>query len=54
MIEMRCRIVKNHKKNRKNKNSMTHNYDNNQIDNKNDKDYDDMEINKNNTCEKNN
>ena len=36
IIEMRSRIVKNDKKNRRNKDSMTQNYNNNQIDNKND------------------
>ena len=36
IIEMRSRIVKNDKKNRKNKDSMTQNYNNNRIDNKND------------------
>ena len=35
---MRSRIVKNDKINRKNKNSITQNYNNNQIDNKNDND----------------
>ena len=33
---MRSRTIKNEKKNRKNKNSMTQNYNNNQVDNKND------------------
>ena len=33
---MRSRIVKNDKKNRRNKDSMTQNYNNNRIDNKND------------------
>ena len=33
---MRSRIVKNDKKYRKNKNTMTQSYNNNQIDNKND------------------
>ena len=37
IIEMRSRIVKNDKKNWRNKDSMTQNYNNNQIDNKNDK-----------------
>ena len=36
IIEMRSRIVKNDKKNRRNKDSMTQNYNNNRIDNKND------------------
>ena len=35
---MRSRIVKNDKINRRNKNSITQNYNNNQIDNKNDDD----------------
>ena len=35
---MRSRITKNDKKYRKNKNSLTQNYNNNQIDNKNDND----------------
>ena len=35
---MICRIVKNDKKNRRNKNSMIQNYDNNQIDHMNDND----------------
>ena len=38
IIEMRSRIIKNDKKYRKNKNSMTQNYNRNQIDNKNDND----------------
>ena len=36
IIEMRSRIVKNDKKNWRNKDSMTQNYNNNQIDSKND------------------
>ena len=40
IIEMRSRIVKNDKKNRRNKDSMTQNYNNNQIDNKHDNDDD--------------
>ena len=38
IIEIRSRIMKNDKKNRKNRISMTQNYNNNQIDNKNDND----------------
>ena len=38
IIEMRSRIVKNDKKNTRNRISMTQNYNNNQIDNNNDND----------------